>query len=62
MCLSPDEAGHPDYFVDLIEQLAERARDLGEIEVALHLEATAMARRLTLEREGAERILDPVTL
>ena len=46
-----DDAG--DYFVELIEQLAERARDLGEIEVAAHLAATANARRFALGQDAA---------
>jgi hypothetical protein len=45
-----DEAA--DYFVDLIEQLAERARELGEFEVAVHLDATAKARRCALEQDA----------
>ncbi len=44
-----ETGGHPDYFVDMIEQLAERARELGEFEVAVHLEATAKARRERLD-------------
>ncbi len=47
--LDHETAGHPDYFVDMIEQLAERARELGEFEVAVHLEATAKARRHRLD-------------
>ena len=45
-----DDAG--DYFVELIEQLAERARELGEIEVAVHLDATAKARRCALDQHA----------
>ena len=40
----------PDYFIDMIAQLAERARALGEVEVAIHLDATAAARRHALAK------------
>ena len=49
---SDDIDGHSDYFVDMIEQLAERAREIGEVEVALHLEATAKARREKLDHDA----------
>jgi hypothetical protein len=43
-----EEGDEADYFVDMIEQLAERARGLGQIEIAIHLDAAAKARRYTL--------------
>ena len=46
-----DEIGHPDYFVHMIEQLAEQARAIGEKEVAVHLQAIAAARRQKLSHE-----------
>ncbi len=39
-----------EYLLDMIEQLSRFARDIGEIEVAIHLDATAEARRFTLEK------------
>ena len=48
-----ETAGHPDYFVDMIEGLAQQARALGEVEVGLHLEAMAKARRHKLDRDEA---------
>ena len=39
-----------DYLLDMIEQLSSLAREIGEIEVAIHLDATAEARRHTLDR------------
>jgi hypothetical protein len=51
----PEDAEHgtpPDYFIDMIQQLAEHARALGEIEVAIHLDATVEARRHALGLES----------
>jgi hypothetical protein len=48
-----DEAP-PDYFVDMVEQLAERARALGEVEVAIHLDAAAKARQYALSQRWRE--------
>lgn len=52
-----EDAGHPDYFVEMIEGLAKQARALGEVEVGLHLEAMAEARRQQLDRDQAKNPL-----
>lgn len=52
--LPPDD-DQLDYFVDMIKQLANRARALGDVEVAIQLDSTAEARRYALSRKH-ERI------
>ena len=48
--LASQKREHLDYLLDMLDQLAELARKIDEREVALHLEATTEARRLSLER------------
>ena len=50
LSLDVEKNGRRDYLLDMIEQLAELAREIGEIEVAIHLEATVEARRYALEK------------
>jgi hypothetical protein len=47
----PDE-GHQDYFIDMIGQLSDKARSIGEVVVAIHLDAIAEARRHALHAIG----------
>jgi len=49
LSLDAEKNDRRDYLLDMIEQLAELAREIGEIEVAIHLDATAKARRHTLK-------------
>jgi hypothetical protein len=48
--LDAEKNDRRDYLLDMIEQLAELAREIGEIEVAIHLDATVEARRYALEK------------
>jgi hypothetical protein len=50
LSLDAEKSDRRDYLLDMIEQLAELAREIGEIEVAIHLDATAEARRHTIEK------------
>ena len=45
----PPVARGSDYFVEVIGELADQARDLGEVEASLHLEAIAQARQHALK-------------
>jgi hypothetical protein len=51
--LDAEKSDRREYLLDMIEQLAEFAKEIGEIEVALLLEATAAARRHTIEKREA---------
>jgi hypothetical protein len=50
----PDEDDQ-DYFIDMIGQLSDKARQLGEVAVAIHLDAMAEARRHALRNRLLNR-------
>jgi hypothetical protein len=50
LSLDAEKSGKREYLIDMIEQLAELAREIGEIEVAILLDATAAARRHTIDQ------------
>lgn len=50
LSLDAEATDRREYLLDMIEQLAALAREIGEIEVAIHLDATAAAGRHTADK------------